>query len=263
MWQGCWHPAMLWFPLHVSSPSLVDTPKITLWHEGRSPDKDNLLVTSSDLVTCHFWLTKILRLSETLQSPPPTHTVTTDVSSYGWGRCTCSHLAASGVCVWLMIVESSVYSPCQFFKTVFFALKKFQRWLCGSTHVLVQMDSLLHYLNRVRGTRSKSLDMKVKYSVVSNVKDFFDGPYFRLQQLVIYLRIPTSWSAIQKMLHPRVTTLLFGVWDHGPNNKMKTVSCLAPGHSCYTRLCCTRVLLYMYPSSSLPPPPFLTLHKVI
>ena len=48
-------------------------------------------------------------------------------------------------------------------ETVFLALKTFQRWLCG-THVLVQTDTttIMHYLNRMGRTRSRSLDLKVR-----------------------------------------------------------------------------------------------------
>ncbi len=67
-------------------------------------------------------------------------------------------------------------------ETVVLALKRFQRWLCG-THVLVQMDSItvIHYLNRVGGTRTRRLDLEGlgDYSVVCEVEDLSDsGPHF-------------------------------------------------------------------------------------
>ena len=48
-------------------------------------------------------------------------------------------------------------------ETAFLTLKRFQKWLCG-THVLVQMNrtTVMHYLNRSGGTRSRCLDWKVE-----------------------------------------------------------------------------------------------------
>ncbi len=94
-----------------------------------------------------------------LQPLPPTHVLTTDASTYGWGV-VCGPLTASGCG---RANQSSLHINFSSWRLFFLALKRFQRWLYG-THVLVQMDSTsaMHYLNRAGGTRSRCLDWKVR-----------------------------------------------------------------------------------------------------
>ncbi len=94
----------------------------------------------------------------TLQPPPPAHVLTTDASISGWGA-VCGPLSPRGVWSGDRLGRHIKFLELE---TVFLALKTFQRWLCA-IHVLVQTDSttVMHYLNRMGGTRSRSLDLNV------------------------------------------------------------------------------------------------------
>ncbi len=78
----------------------------------------------------------------------PTHVLITDTTNYGWGS-VCGPLLARGVWSRNHVGLHINYLELE---TVFLALKRFQRWLCG-THVLVHTDStmVMHYLIRIGG----------------------------------------------------------------------------------------------------------------
>ncbi len=129
-------------------------------HEGRSHFKADPLVVSSDPVSSGiFGHAGILCRKAFLFKPFLPHVLTTDTSSYGWGP-VCSPLMARGL--WSSD-QSSLHINSLELGTVFLALKRFQRWLCGA-HVLVQTDSttVMQYLNRAGGTRSRCLDWRVR-----------------------------------------------------------------------------------------------------
>ncbi len=117
-----------------------------------------LIPLSSPVVrsSLEFWSQReLVSQGVPLRPPTPSHVLTTDASNFGWGA-VCGPLSARGV--WS---NDHVGLHINFLEleTVFLALKTFQRWLCG-THVLVQTDNttVMHYLNRLGGTRSRSLD---------------------------------------------------------------------------------------------------------
>ncbi len=121
-----------------------------------------LIPLSSPVVqsSLEFWSRRdLVAQGIPLRPPPPAHVLNTDASIYGWGV-VCGSLLARGVWSGDRLGH---YINFLELETVFLALKTFQRWLCG-IHVLVQMDSttMMHYLNRMGGTRSRSLDLKVR-----------------------------------------------------------------------------------------------------
>ena len=121
-----------------------------------------LILLSSPVIrsTLEFWsLQEHVSQAVPLQPLPPTHVLTMDASTYGWGAA-CGPVMTRGV--WLSN-QSSLHINFLELETVFLALKRFQRWLCGA-HVQVQMDSttVMHYLNRAGGTRSRCLDLKAQ-----------------------------------------------------------------------------------------------------
>ena len=154
-----------------------------------------------------------------LQPLPPTHVLTTDTSTYGWGA-VCAPLTARGV--WSSD-QSSLHINFLELETVFLALNKCQRWLCG-THVLVQTDitMVMHYLNRAGGTRSRCLDWKVREiihwclsmritlsAVHISGQDNVEADHlsqFRVKN-PRRLQHSTEWT-----LDHRVTNLLFDIW---------------------------------------------------
>ncbi len=154
-----------------------------------------------------------------LQPLPPTHILTTDTSTYGWGA-VCAPLTARGV--WSSD-QSSLHINFLELETVFLALNKCQRWLCG-THVLVQTDitMVMHYLNRAGGTRSRCLDWKVReiihwclsmritlLAVHISGQDNVEADHlsrFRVKN-PRQLQHSTEWT-----LDHRVTNLLFDIW---------------------------------------------------
>ncbi len=208
-----------------------------------------------------------------LQPLPPSYV------TYGLGA-VCGPLTARGV--WSSD-QFSLHINFPELETVFLALKTFQRWLCGA-HVLVQTDSttVMHYVNRAGGTRSRSLDYKVREIILwclsmritlsaVHISGQDNVEADRLSRFRIEnphrLERSTKWS-----FDRRVTNLLFDIWGLPTvdlfasrlNNKVEAFfSCLPDplalqGNTLQADW--PKGLLYMYP-----PVPLLSfaLHKVI
>ncbi len=170
--------------------------------------------------------------------------------------------------------QSSLHINFLELETVFLTLKTFQKWLCGA-HVLVQTDSttVMHYLNRAGGTRSRTLDWKVREIIhwclsmrialsAVHISGEDNVEADRLSRFRIEnprrLERSTEWS-----LDSRVTSLLFAIWGLPTvdlfttrlNNKVEAFSRLPDplalqGNSLQADW--SKGLLYMYPPR--PPP---------
>ncbi len=150
--------------------------------------------------------------------------------------------------------------------------KRFQRWLCAM-HILVQMDSnaVMHYLNSAWGTRSWSLDMKVRAIIqwclrsrISLVAVHMLGPDKRQGGSPLSSSSrehPTDWS-----LDPRVTSPLFDIWGLPTvdlfatwlNSKVNAFYSCLPDPLALTgsslQADWSNGLLYMYPTPTPPVP---------
>ncbi len=167
--------------------------------------------------------------------------------------------------------------------TIFLTLKRFQMWLCGA-HILVQMDSttVMHYLNRAGGTRSRCLNGKVRevihwylsMRITSSAVHILGQDNVKADHLSqVWIVNPGQLDrSTEWFLNHRVTNLLFDIW-HEPtvdlfatqlNNKVEAFFSRLPdplalqGNSLQADW--SKCLLYMYPQV-----PLLSfgLHKVI
>ncbi len=203
----------------------------------------------------------------------------TDTSTYGWGA-VCGPLTVRGV--WSSD-QSSLHINFLKLETVFLALKRFQRCLCGA-HILVQTDSttVMHYLNRAGGTRSRCLDWNVREIIhwYLSMRMTLSAEHISGQDNVEAdhlsqfrnknpqgLECSTKWS-----LDRRITNQLFDIWDQPTidlfatrlNNEVEAFFSCFPhplalqGTSLQTDW--LNDLLYMYPTVLLLS---LALHEVI
>ncbi len=264
------------FRLHPLSTLLRD-------HFDMRVDRTSKLIPLSYPVirsTLEFWSRRdLVSQGMPFQPPPPSHVLTTDASTYGWGA-VCSPLTVRGV--WSSD-QSSLHINFLELETVFLALKTFQKWLCG-THVLVQTDSttVMHYLNRAGVTRSRSLDWKIREIILwclslritlsaVHISGLDNVEADCLSRFWIenprHLEGSTEWS-----LDHRVTNLLFDIWGLPTvdlftirrDNKVEAFFSHLPDplalQGNFLQADWSKGLLYMYPRVPLLS---LALHKVI
>ncbi len=85
--------------LYVSSPSFVNSPERSLRCEGRSPFKADPLGVSGVLVNSGIGTCQgLMSQGVALHQPLPTHVLTMDASTCGWGV-VCSLVLARGIVV--------------------------------------------------------------------------------------------------------------------------------------------------------------------
>ncbi len=192
-------------------------------HFDMRVDRTSKLIPLSSPViwsTLEFWSCRdLVSQGIPLQPLPPSHVLTTDASTYGWGA-VCGPLTARGV--WSSD-QSYLHINFLELETVFLALKTFQKWLCGA-HVLVQTDSttVMHYLNRAGGTRSRSLDWKVRKIIhwCLSMRITLSAVHISGQDNVEVDRLSQVWienprrleRSTKCSLDRRVTNLLFDIW---------------------------------------------------
>ncbi len=147
--DGIW--AVHYSIAYVSSTSSVDSSKGLLFHEGRSAIEDDPPVTSSGPVVSGILVLE----TPSVSGNPSSITACLSYPEHG-----CVHLwMGGGVQSLVRLIwsrgKSYLYINSLQLESVFFVLKKFQRWLSG-THILVHTDNttVMHYLSRMGGTGS-------------------------------------------------------------------------------------------------------------
>ena len=126
------------------------------------------------------------------------------------------------------LIKWSVFSPYQlsWAGDYFLSLKRFQRWLCG-THILVQKGTttVMHYLNSTRGSRSRSLYLKVW-----EIKQWC--LWSRISLSVVHISGPDNVKAIASFI---VKSTILTDWDtrmiSGPQGDFPSLRNVGPAYS--------------------------------
>ncbi len=257
-------------PLHVSSLFSVDSPERSLCHEGRLHFQADPLVISGDPVSSGILVTPGSCVPWRSCSTPSSHSCPNDGRIHFWMGSSLRPFDCKGC-----VVEQSVFSPYKLSLAGDGCVV--HTWLCGA-HVLVQMDSttVMHYLHRAGGTRSRNLDWKVRdiflwclslritlSAVHISGQDNVEAD--RLSRFRIEnprrLERSTKWS-----LDRRVTNQFFDIWDlltvdlftTQLNNKVEALFSRLPDHLSLhgnsLQADWSKGLLYMYPPRAPPIP---------